>query len=81
MSLLFFGEALHNPEVTMYRGLSKLFKVVRSPDSQYDVWHADAKVGDGWQDTGDTGTVNECWDYIEEHDGQRGFLFNLNGGD
>jgi uncharacterized protein YbdZ (MbtH family) len=45
------------------------------------VWHADAKVNGEWQDTGNSGSVNECWDYVEEHDNHRGFLFNFDGGD
>jgi uncharacterized protein YbdZ (MbtH family) len=64
-------------ESSMYRGLSTLFKVVRSEKEELAVWHAEAKLVSDWRDTGLFGTVDECWDYVESKEGSEGYLFRF----
>lgn len=61
----------------MYRGPSRYFKVVRSYENHFAVWHADAIVMKSWQETGRYGSLNDCWDFIESCEGQRGYLFKF----
>jgi uncharacterized protein YbdZ (MbtH family) len=61
----------------MYRGTSKLFKVVYSPEKQYAIWHADAPSWPTWNETGRYGTEIECWDYIEAREGIQGYILQL----
>jgi uncharacterized protein YbdZ (MbtH family) len=59
----------------MYRGSSKHFKVVKNQQKQFAVWHIDSVITLGWLETGRDGAENECWDYIDEQEGDQGFLF------
>ena len=61
----------------MYRGPSLFFKVVEH-DSNHAVWHADAIKNAPWRETGQYGTLDECWDYIDAQDQTEGFVFQFN---
>jgi uncharacterized protein YbdZ (MbtH family) len=63
----------------MYRGPSKQFKVVRSREDEYGVWHAEAAAVRAWKDVGQVGTADACWDYIaaQRVTADRGYLFSL----
>ncbi len=61
----------------MYRGPSKRFKVVFCPKEQYAIWHAEAPNRLTWQETGRYGSERECWDYVETHEGDQGFIFRF----
>ena len=65
---------------TMYRAPAKLFKVVSDPDGRYGVWFADAPPQAPWQDAGQVGAEDECWDYVEAAESSEGFLFNFETG-
>ena len=58
----------------MYRGSVPWFKVVRNISDDYAVWHADAEIASGWQETGRFGTADQCWDFIEGEEGCGGYL-------
>jgi uncharacterized protein YbdZ (MbtH family) len=62
----------------MYRGPSRYFKVVCSPEQHLSVWHAEALVPGLWRETERYGTVDECWNFIEERHGEQGYVFQLN---
>lgn len=61
----------------MYRGPSQFYKVVQSKQDQYAVWHADAFLVWEWRDTGCYGSENECWDYIEDQEGEQGLILQF----
>ena len=65
----------------VYRGESKYFKVVRNIKENYYVWHVDAQVNSPWKETGQLGSENECWDYVETTEGLQGLLFRFQPGD
>lgn len=41
-----------------------IYRVLINPESQYSVYPADKLIPTGWADTGKTGTLAECRDYI-----------------
>jgi uncharacterized protein YbdZ (MbtH family) len=61
----------------MYRGSYQWFKVVHRNKNEFAVWHADAEVLTGWQETGSYGTVDDCFDYIDNEKGSEGYLFRF----
>jgi len=63
----------------MYRGTSKLFRVVYGSEDKYSVWHAEAPTWPTWIDTGRYGTEDECWDFVEAREGHNGYIFQLSG--
>jgi len=64
-------------EATVYRGPSKLFKVVSSPEKQFAIWHVEAPVHLNWQETGRYGSESECWEHLEACEGEQGYIFRL----
>lgn len=42
------------------------YRVVINHEKQYSIWPADRSVPLGWKPLGETGTRQECLDYIEE---------------
>lgn len=63
----------------MYRAPAKYFRVVHDPERRYAVWFADAPRQEPWQDTGQLGSEEECWDYVEAAENSEGFLFQFFG--
>ncbi|MGH2536826.1 MAG: MbtH family NRPS accessory protein [Candidatus Promineifilaceae bacterium] len=59
----------------MYRGPSLLFKVARSDEDEYAVWHADAWLPAGWREAEFWGSAAACWELVEAAEGERGYLF------
>lgn len=43
-----------------------LYKVVVNHEDQYSIWPADRENAPGWNDSGKTGSRQECLDYITE---------------
>jgi MbtH protein len=43
-----------------------VYKVVLNHEEQYSIWPADRENAHGWQDAGQSGTKQECLDYIKE---------------
>ncbi len=43
-----------------------IYKVVVNHEEQYSIWPADRANPLGWDDTGKSGTKDECTDYIRE---------------
>ena len=42
------------------------YRVVINHEEQYSIWPADRETPQNWQDSGMSGTKQECFDYIEE---------------
>ena len=42
------------------------YKVVINHEEQYSIWPIDRDIPAGWNNIGQTGTLEECQDYIEE---------------
>ena len=61
----------------MYRGSSKYFKVVRGPEKQIAIWHAEAPIHLSWRETDRYGSERECWEYVEALEGSQGYLFRF----
>jgi MbtH protein len=43
-----------------------IYKVVVNAEEQYSIWPADRENPLGWNDSGKTGTKQECMAYIQE---------------
>lgn len=61
----------------MYRAPAKYFKVVSHPQGRFAVWFADAPRQEPWQDTGQRGSEDDCWDFVESAENSEGFLFHF----
>ena len=42
------------------------YRVVVNHEEQYSIWPIDRDLPAGWKNIGQTGTLEECQDYIEE---------------
>lgn len=50
------------------------YRVVRNGEDQYSIWPQHKRMPPGWDDTGVSGSRQECLDHIARVCGQRGLL-------
>jgi hypothetical protein len=62
-------------EANIYRGSSRLFKVVRDSEDILSIWHADAEEDPVWSEVGFRGTAAQCLRFLEDEESANGFLF------
>ena len=48
------------------RADNTIYKVVINAEEQYSIWPADRENPPGWNDTGTSGTKQQCMDYIQQ---------------
>jgi uncharacterized protein YbdZ (MbtH family) len=73
-------EIVEATKSAMYRNRARHFKVVFHPEGRYRVWFSDAPRQRPWQETGQTGTEDDCWDYVESAESAEGYIFQFGGG-
>lgn len=47
---------------------SRMFRVVVSLSRQYSLWPDDYEIPLGWRDTGKSGLISECLDYMQKEE-------------
>lgn len=43
-----------------------IYRVVVNREEQYSIWPEDREIPEGWRDVGESGTKQECLDYIDQ---------------
>ena len=44
---------------------TRVYKVVVNHEEQYSIWNAERELPNGWQDTGFSGSKDDCLSYVK----------------